>query len=571
MPFKLACGHGGSYYAIGFHPDEFDDAQRLQPLIDDSTPFNTINGIQDPTLKSPYYFEDVVRPVLGALHFDIFLFFWLWRIFFPVVLLLLLILIGRECFAQRHGWLLPAAAAAAALPLLACAHDLVRAIPAYAKLYAPLQGWLHRVPANIEYILSALIVLLALRLLKRPGAGRGIALSSVLALSVYVRIFVAVAWAPVIACVVLWLVAGRRQRFSAGAAMFAVFALLVTPWVLDVQANRASPVFTEFVARCFVDLPYQIMPMMGLYVGAAVLLFVLGLFVADRFRPLITMGALVLLALPFVGGLLPYSSEVLKSDRFGQFYWIALAAAAIVSVGAYAVNTRCEVKVLAWPLCALAIIASTALTLHNYHYDFMLEVESPYRNVATDQNYLTAYHWIRDHVSDDALFLVDDGYDWALAFDGSTELDETAPDNTQMLTKADLFQLVARRKRVYNEHVKYSGLSYDQYMKLMIAHRGTLGFPFKIGLYDSTLMNVWPTHILWRKLPLNPISAAEVPRGFGVQLKKFRHVVYQDEFCEVWELNFAMTRPIYRGPTHPLPDVGKPVTRAPFDPFYMQR
>ena len=43
-----------------------------------------------------------------------------------------------------------------------------------------------------------------------------------------------------------------------------------------------------------------------------------------------------------------------------------------------------------------------------------------------------------------------------------------------------------------------------------------------------------------------------------------------DEFCEVWELNFAMTRPIYRGPTHPLPDVGKPTARSAFDPFYMK-
>ena len=564
VPYKLAFGTGGSFYTFGFQGDEYDYAQRLQPLLPGTTPLNSINGIQDPKLASPIYLEDALRPVLELLHIDVIGFFWVWRILFPVALLLLLMLLARECFPARAGIFVPAAAAAAALPLLACGIELLRAIPATAKFYAPIQGLLSRVPTNIEFILSALLALLFVRFITWPDYRRGIAVALISALSVYVRMYVALTWAPVIGAVTCWLYLKGRMRFSVGATMLLVLIAALIPWGLTAHTNSRSPVYGEFMIRCFGNWPYQISPLMMIYIVIAVLLFGGGLLTASRYRPLITLSALSMLAWPFASGLLSFSRELMLYDRFVEFYGIGLVLTAFLGLGAYAVASRCDARTLVLPLAAIALASSIVLGYQNYSYNYLAEPESPYRNVAVDQACVPAYTWIHDHVDPDALFLVDDGYDWSLVFeDGPKTLSGSAPDGTAMLSKGDLFQLVARRKRVYNEHVMYGAMSDDQFLKLMILHRGTFGFPIQFSVYDRALLDTWPTHIFWRKLPLNPVPPAPIPRGVGTQLRKFSYVIYEDATCEVWELNFAMILPIYRGPAQPQPDLHQPP--APYD------
>ena len=538
VPYKLATGPGGSFYTVGYQGDEYDYAQRLQPLIPGTTPANSINGIQDPGIVSQTYLEDLLRPALTALRIDVISFYWFWRAMLPVVLGVLLVLLARECFPRASGAQLPCAAAAAALPLFPCACDLLRAPESLQKWYPPLQGWFNRVPTNIEYVLSLLLAWLFIRFIARPRPGRGILLALASAATVYLRMYTALTWSPVIALGTVWLFISRRMRFTTGLWMLTALLLAMTPWWLTKHQNERSPAFEQYMARWFGSAPYCIHPLLVVYLSLALALLLAAWTAPRRFRPLLALSGLSMAMWPFAAGLLWFSRELMLYDRFGEFYWVALAAAGMLVLGGAAARfRRAFASKLILPLLGVSFAASAGLAWHNYNYDFLGDPESPYRNVAVDLIYCRAYRWIAEHTPPDALFLVDDGYDWSLVYRGKNELRGEAPDGTTMLSKADLFQIVARRKRIYNEHVMYGAMSDDTFVDLMILHRGTFGFPIDGPEYVRVLREFQPTHILWRKVPLNPMPAAPVPRGLGAQLKGLSKVIYEDNVCEVWELN----------------------------------
>jgi len=118
-------------------------------------------------------------------------------------------------------------------------------------------------------------------------------------------------------------------------------------------------------------------------------------------------------------------------------------------------------------------------------------------------------------------------------------MSEFAPDSTSMRGKGDLFQIVARRRRLFNEYLFGAAISDIEFLHLMALHRATFGMPLEERIPNELLARYRPSHILWRKLPIYPnCKPAPIPRGYGIKLKAISTVVYSDDACEVWKINY---------------------------------
>jgi hypothetical protein len=546
IPLKLAFGPGGSYYTCCYIPDELYYIQRAEPLIAGTGATNTINGLRDPAVISPYYLEDLCRAFVSITGIHVITFVWAWRILFPLVMAMLLFLIARECLPRSSGTTLQFASAALTLVLIPCCYDLVTDYP------VP-QLFINRVFTNAEYPLSLLIALLTLRLLRRPTAWRGISLSLASAAATYFRIYLALAWCVPVILATLLLLLKRRLSLRNGCLMLGSLVVTLLPWVWINSIDKRSPAFEEMLLRTFEDTPYQIHPHTMLYLSIALLLVIAGKFVAGRFRLFCFSSALAMAAFPFVSGIFWFNAEIVLYDRFGAFYWIALSCAVIAGIATLAASralrrnaTRRNTIIAA--ASSIGLCAAGGIAYHNYSFQYDVNSIKHVTNFTPktpgDSQFVAAYDWIRSNTPGDALFLNDDGYDWSLVglqrdASGNMIISEAAPDGTSMRGKSDLFQIVAHRRQVFSEILIGSALSTGDYFALLFLQRGTFGYPLDAATYKNLLKQFRPSYILWRKKPIYPTQQpAPVPRGYGAQLKAFCTTVYVDDACEVWKINY---------------------------------
>jgi hypothetical protein len=475
---------------------------------------------------------------------DVITLVWAWRIFLPCVMALLLLLIARECI-PRHR-ILQYAAAVFTFALIPCCYDLVTDYP------IP-QLFINRVFTNIEYPLSMLMALLCLRFQRRPSAKRGVALTLASAAVTYLRTFLAIAWILPVTGITILLLFRRRLSLRAGFLMLGVLMASMVPWVAIDIINKRSPLYLVMVKRCIPVVPYQIHPHVILYLVVAVLLGIAGIFSARRFRPFLFLATLFMAIIPFVGGLFWFNGEIVLFDRLGMFYWVALSCAAIVGVGTLAAARKIRrtpdfQKGIVALSGMVSLVASCGLAYFNGSFRYDLKSGKPVTNVTSkfpgDQAYVTAYNWIRANTPADALFINDDGYDWSLSEPSSRPstlilLRDSAPDGSLMKGKGDLFQIVTRRRQIFSQALDGSPISNEEFFSLQLLHEATLGYQVEASTYKSLLRQYRPTHILWRKAPIFPNQkSAPVPRGYGAQLKAFSTVLYADDVCEVWKINY---------------------------------
>ena len=91
----------------------------------------------------------------------------------------------------------------------------------------------------------------------------------------------------------------------------------------------------------------------------------------------------------------------------------------------------------------LAVCGAAIVGFHNATFNFAEYLCGPYESVDEDLKHVKAYKWVRENTPPDALFLVDDGYDWS----GITNTGHTSRYVQDI--QADVFQIVAKRRRVY--------------------------------------------------------------------------------------------------------------------------
>jgi hypothetical protein len=248
-----------------------------------------------------------------------------------------------------------------------------------------------------------------------------------------------------------------------------------------------------------------------------------------------------MVAFSFCSGLFWFRQEILIYDRFGMFYWIAISCAIMMIAGgrlaASAFSTPGHNRLI-------AVVASVNLALSAGMIWFNSSYQYTNQFGPGDSDYVPAYQWIGANTPADSLFLADDGYDWSLnvapaGAHGELILGDGAPDGTPIAGKGDLFQIIARRRRLYSEHLLGTVISDNQMFQLMLLHRSALGFPVSREMFKELLKVYRPTHILWRKVPIYPGQRpAPVPRGYGAQLREFCTIVYTDKVCEVWKINY---------------------------------
>ncbi|MGD0091846.1 MAG: hypothetical protein ABSE73_18180, partial [Planctomycetota bacterium] len=502
IAWRLAFGPHGSFFTFGFVGDEYLYAQRVQALLPGATATNPINGVCDPAIVSEYYLEDGCRCIVSATGLNAITFVWVWRIAFPLLLAATLVWLARECLQRRRMWGAPLrwAAAAAAFSFLYCGYDLV-------TRYPPLQGWLHRFPTNIEYPLSVLTALLYIRFLNLPSAGRGAALALAGAAVIYLRPYLAIPWGLALGSGLAWLSIRRALPLRVTLAIVATLLAALAPWLAVRQWNAGNEVHRQMLQRYFLSTPYQVHPYWPLYLGAALVLALSAPAVERRFRPFVLSGAFALLLLPFLCGAFSFGRELVEYERCGAFYFVALFAAGMLALRQRTLSWHGRSGLAAaqgWAaaLASAALLASGGVAYANARYDLLAYPFSQYPSIVADLPSVPAYDWIREHTPADALFLVDDGYDWSRNARYNRQnrplVRAFAPDGAYLLSREDLFQLVARRRRVYSERLYGTALPNADLEQLAYLQRGTFGLPVAPDEFHAALKHFRPTHILWR-------------------------------------------------------------------------
>jgi len=526
-----------SRYTFGYVGDEFLYAQRVQPLIAGTTATNTMNGVGDPAVISPFYLEDSVRAFLTVTKIDTISFIWIWRWLFPLAFAGTFVLLARQCLPrERRTWNSALRfSAAAVFPLLYCAYDLVTPFP-------PLQGFVNRFPTNIEYPLSVLLAWLYLAFLQSPTAAAGIKLALLSALIAYIRPYLAFPWSITIIAGFGYLIAGKKIGARVILATGFTLLLAMGPWMYVSKTNGNSPVFADMLHRYFGSPgSFEVHKLWWMYLAFAFVLAVCAVFV-ERSRRVFVVGAtLTLIVLPFICSSMPFASEVLQFDRFGSYYLVVSLAGVLLAIGSRSSRWRGKrgeayAKKMGSTLLGASVFASGILALINVTYDFAQYPQGPIPSIRRDLPFVPAYTWLRENSPRDALVLVDDGYDWSInpkrTPSGLPIVSGFAPDGTYILANDDVFQLVARRRRVYTHRLMTCVLSTKDLTQLAYLQRGTFGLPIPKERYDTALQNFRPSYILWRKN-----AGAPVPRGFGATLKPISSTVYQDDVCEIWKLD----------------------------------
>ncbi|MFH0938752.1 MAG: hypothetical protein V1899_05680 [Planctomycetota bacterium] len=530
IPYRLSSGPNG-YYTFGYFSDEYTYAHRIQTLIPDTTSTNPVNGICDPNVISPFFLEDACRAVITFLRMDVIYFFWIWRFAFPIILAGLLIFLTFQCLPRSHKlWSqsLRFAVAAAALALLYCVYDLVTPFP-------PLQGWLHRIPTNIEYLLAILMASLYVRMLRAPSVSRGAMLAIACAATVYLRFYTAVPWALLIGSSLIFFVVVRAVPVRVAVVTAVVLLLALLPWFIALYTNNGSAVYAQMFERYYGQFSWRVHPKWLLYCSFASAFIAVSRLVLRPWRELLVIAGLTLVALIFLTGWLPMAKELINLERYGWFYLVMLVWAMMLCVAQWSASWhgRSGLQLAnrtVLMLGVVSLIGAGILAFKNCRADLFACKFSPYPSVVADLKYLKAYNWIAQNTPANALFLVDSGYDWSQVPQGNEQRAWQ-----KFIMQDDLF-LLARRRRIYHIRIYGNILSHVDYQALCELQYGTfgapVGYPLDQRAYIAALIRFTPSYVLWRK-------TAPVPRNNGALLRDMAQVVYSDDICEIWKLRYS--------------------------------
>lgn len=522
IPYRLRHDPGHSEYTFGYIGDEYVYADRISPLLPDCSGANPTNAFGDRDVVSQLYLERILRGTITLTGIDVIDVAWVWRWLFCPVLLLMLWPLCRACIGRRlRPWSgdLIGSAWVAAFPLLYCLYDLVTKFP-------PFQGMLNRFVSNTEYLLSLGLAWAYIRFVRAPDSARGIVLAAVSAATLYLRPYGTLPWGLTVVIGVLYMLAARRLPLRTALVTFCALLVFLAPWMAINQWNKGTLGYQDFMSRYSRLTGYQVHERWRVFLSAGVFLAAAGWY-ARRLRLLLWPAALTLLVVPFVTALVPVvAKEITFFDRYGLFYLPLILLALVAVLGEHSLGwhgRRGLSLARRWSsgLCCLSLAASSVLAWRNLHYDFHQYPKGPLPFIAADQASLPAYRWIRDYTPPDALFLVDDGVDYSVDM-----------RTINMSSHADLFQMVARRQRVYNWVLFTNFLREGTLTSLYTLHVDTFGARENLTLYPEALRVFAPRYVLWRrKFPF--------PRGPGTVLLKFRSsVVYSDAACEIWKLDY---------------------------------
>jgi hypothetical protein len=537
VPWRLAFGPGGSYFTFGYLNDEYTYAQRIQPLLDGATASNPINGICDPGIHSQFFLEDACRAVLTITGINVITFMWVWRLLSPIVIASFMILLARECFPRsRRPWISVQriSASAAALPVLYCLYYAVmEPIPPF--------SWLNRIPTNVEYLLSAFLIWSYVGFLRNLTLRYGLQLAAGAVAMVYLRFYSAIPWGLAILVAFVYLACTRRTTFRVLSISVIVPAVGLAPWLFILLKNRANPVCAEMMGRYFGNCAYEIHRKWPIYISTAIALAYLSRVVTSR-RLYLLSSATALLALPFVCGI-PASirDETLRSDRYGCFYLFAVIAAGMMVLSRFSeMRGRMGMQRALWSgivVIVLSVLSSGVVGTINWQHNLFDYQPGELASIVEDRVYFRGYDWVREHTPSSALFLVDDGFNWSNAPADDKELHDLL---LLFQCNNDLFQIIARRKRVYTDLMYGNALSNADMSALGTLQRGTFGYPVLKSSYVEALKRFQPGYIFWRKRTPVIVQTAPpaVPRGLGVTLKQMSEVVYSDDVCEIWKINY---------------------------------
>jgi hypothetical protein len=494
----------------------------MQPLIAHTTAVNPVNGIGDSNVTSLALLDDACRGIVTLSGIPIVAVEWTWRLMFPLIMGALLILAARAYIPKSARWL-ALCAGAAAFPVLCVLYNLCT--PA-----APLLGMLNRIPTNIEYPIGVLLTMYAVRFFQSPELRRGLWLAFAFVFTVYFRIYEAVPYALAIGVGLCCLLTTGRARWGVLGSMFAGVAILMGPWVYLSQRNNSSPAYRDLFQRIFPRVPYEVHPNWRLFLIIAAMLSLAAWRMKGPARVWILACGIATAALSFVSGLLPVARELLLYDRFGCFYLISFVTAVLLLSGESAENRseRDIFKKIALPSAVVGLATACWLGISNLRYDFAAYPGGPYASVVEDLPFITAYKWAAENTPEDALFLLDDGFDFSRAPTDSAGIELM---ERFLIGRENLFQIVARRRLVYCERLRIHAVSNDDLYDLAMLHRGTLGLNVDKDEYVRALKRFKPDYVFWRK-------THPYPNGWGKILQKLSTTVYTDAVCEIWKLNY---------------------------------
>ncbi|HEY3320062.1 MAG TPA: hypothetical protein VGP72_06330 [Planctomycetota bacterium] len=555
VPVRLARWPVAPYYAVGYLADEYAKIERIDIPPDGASPSNVYNHFGESKGYSPLLVDSACQSFLRLTGMNIFAFFWLWRALFPVALLTALFWFMRTALGRRrrvYGSALHVVAAGCGLALLyLLTHLLVDRLYDYSNGYTPIFLFLNRIPSNLEFILSLVVLTLYLRFLARPVMREGIVLALAGAATVYLRPYAALPWGIAIALGMAWLLCRRQLPPRVGLTMLALFVIALVPLGAISAWNATSPAYRDQMRRIF-EMPegaYCIHAHWKLFLALAATLAVLSRLVRGPARVLVVTGSLALAVLPWICGLTPVAKELLLGDRFGCFHTVLLIAGCVLALESRAASWSGRAglfRARRWTgalggLGLAAAIATAAFScsfplggkVHVYHPHFLTR----------DQLSFRTYSWIQQNTPKDSVFLVDDGYDWSQV-SPAHEFDLMLPF---WFSHRDLFHSLARRQRVFCHDMWQQALTDEDCKSLQRLHAATFGFCCERSTYLSLLQKYHPTHVLWRKYPPvfeDPHSVA-VPRSEnGRLLQSCSQRVYADLYTEVREIDYQRLREI---------------------------
>ncbi|HYF50965.1 MAG TPA: hypothetical protein VEJ63_16245 [Planctomycetota bacterium] len=526
VPYRMY--QQGGYYAFAYVSDEMTYASRSQPLIAGTTAGNPVNGIGDASIISPFYLEDSIRVALNITGLNVITGFWLWRAAFPLMLLLAAFPFALACFRRSRLFIRPLALGfAAAVPALTYAlYHLYGGAP-------PLHGWLERIPTNIEYPLSILVIAAFIHLIDTPSQKSGVLMAASSLILLYLRPYAAMPLVFTLAFGATALLLLRRVGWKDCVPGLAVLLLGAGPWIAINRWNGQSEQYREMMTRYFFSEEYRLHERWLFFAGLLAGYVLLAQFAPQRRRIFFYSAACGLAGLIFVPGASRLSSELL-TDRFGCYYIPATLAAAAILVEHWISRGKGSTALkratgVAWACCVLGFVAAAMIAIQNAQCDFLQWPNGPYALCLKERDYVRGYQWFETKTPPDALVLVDDGIDWSQApadVEGLLRFSAAL----KLTSLDDLFQVVARRRRVHHIRLYGNVIATRDVQALAALHRGTFGRVMDPQVYSTALLYFRPQYVFWKK------DSAPVGRGFGSALRRHARTVYEDDHCEIWEL-----------------------------------
>ena len=525
MPLRLLSAPNG-YYVPGYLGDEHSYLQRMQPLLPGTTRASPLNGLGDQRIVSMIFQDDILRASISASGMHVITFFWIWRFAFIFIVLLAMALLARVCFERRRlgtrpPWL--------ALALLGTA--ILYGLYNFLLPNHPPHLFLNRVPTNMEFVTSTLLLCAAILFFRKPSLRNALLMAGAVTLNLYLRPYVLPAWVAPIACLCLYVVYRDRRALRSIALFIAACALASLPWLLVSQANAAIPAHVEWSARYFRRDEYGLHPRWPWHLAAGALLMSASAFLLCGQRRIL---ALVLgsgfLILPFVTGYPGLANQLnVREDRFGCYFLPVIAAIVFMTLSSTAERWRGKLAIVSAAKMSYTALACTVIVALYYGvahatFDVRSYPLGNYQGIAEDAELLPAYTWIRQHTPADALFIVDDAFDWEAIQRNPSLYDQY---RLAKYTSGEYFCVMAERRCTFAELLWSFPYSNREVDELYLLQQGTFGKECSPQTYGRIFKQVKPTHILWRK-------KSGVGRGMGERLRALATTVYTDPVCEIW-------------------------------------